>query len=414
MKLSNSLFSILIASGLLLFAAGSALSGFQNWVQYQAVKPQKALVEAYEVTGIRLISSTSLPADERKSGSSIQVAVSDVKKPTPVVVEPLTENDSTSQATVQHESLSAETTESSSVNASPLTEVAPLQPTVVMYENELVVEFPESIATKALMKRAIARLLLSDDPFSEDLLGRGSLTFQNRPHFYRQVLDQNRKPIKYPVNAFEYADYLLKSEHLEKLQDEEGSFVAVSIPLVSPSYPKPVEQYQHWVSEYAQTFKVDPALVFAVMETESRFKPDAVSRSNALGLMQLKAATAGRDIYQYIDQKPGMPKPEELFDEQNNIRMGTAYLGLLKHEYLADVRNPQNKELLSIASYNGGLSTVLKLFGQTPEQAVKSINQLHPRQVYRKLRFEHASKETREYLDKVLKAKDRYQQILSA
>lgn len=414
MKLSNSFLSIFIASALLLFAAGSAFSGFQSWVQYQAVNPKEAFVQPYEVSGIRLMSSTSQPTNERKIEPPIPAVDNDVKKSTLVETLPLAEEVSKPRVTVQYENSSVEAVENSSLAASPLVEESTLQPTIVMYENELVIEFPESAATKDQMKRAIARLLLSDDPFSENLLSRDRLDFQNRPHFYRQVLDQNRKTIKYPANAFDYADYLLNSEHVEKLEDEEGSFVAVSIPLVKPNYPKPVEQYQHWVSEYAQTFKVDPALVFAVMETESRFKPDAVSRSNALGLMQLKAATAGRDIYQYIDQKPGMPKPEELFDEQNNIRMGTAYLGLLNHEYLADVRNSQNKEMLSIASYNGGLSTVLKLFGETPELAVKRINQLHPRQVYRKLRFEHASKETREYLDKVLKAKGRYQQILSA
>nr|WP_246261590.1 murein transglycosylase domain-containing protein [Thiomicrorhabdus cannonii] len=264
------------------------------------------------------------------------------------------------------------------------------------------------------MKRVIARVLLSAQPFNDDLLSRKSLDYQKTPYFYRQVLDQHRQPIRYPANAFDYADYLFSSKQMEKIVDEEGAFTVVSIPLVKADYPKPVQKYKDWVAQYARDFKVEPALVFAVMETESRFKPDAVSRSNALGLMQLKADAAGRDIYQRIDQKPGMPNAAELFDERNNIRMGTAYLGLLKHEYLAEVHNLQNKEMLSIASYNGGLSTVLKLFGDSPEAAIKRINQLHPKQVYRKLRFEHASRETRDYLDKVLKAKSRYQHLLSA
>jgi membrane-bound lytic murein transglycosylase C len=67
---------------------------------------------------------------------------------------------------------------------------------------------------------------------------------------------------------------------------------------------------------------------------------------------------------------------------------------------------------LSISSYNGGISKTLKLFGKTPEIAIMRVNQLHPKQVYRTLRYEHQSDETRRYLEKVLKAKNRYRDLL--
>ncbi|MBD3755675.1 MAG: DUF3393 domain-containing protein [Gammaproteobacteria bacterium] len=412
MKIHPSLLSILCASGLLVLVAGEAFSGFQNWVRLQGSVDDKPLIpQVFEPSGIRLISSTAESSIKKSEPSKepLELMPGRVNNPTAEAVaysmdetpkqDGLKEVESTALAVIPERGTFRE---------------REAKPALVVLENELVIEFPAAIADAMLMKRVIARVLLSEQPFKEDLLSRKSLDYQKTPYFYRQVLDQHHQPIRYPANAFDYADYLFSSERMENIADEEGTFTVVSIPLVKADYPKPVQKYKDWVAQYAQTYKVDPALVFAVMETESRFKPDAVSRSNALGLMQLKADAAGRDIYQHIDRKPGMPNADELFDERNNIRMGTAYLGLLKHEYLAEVRNTQNKEMLSIASYNGGLSTVLKLFGDTPEEAIKRINQLHPKQVYRKLRLEHASQETRDYLDKVLKAKSRYQQLLSA
>mgnify|MGYP000718279818 FL=1 len=92
--------------------------------------------------------------------------------------------------------------------------------------------------------------------------------------------------------------------------------------------------------------------------------------------------------------------------------MGTAYLGLLKHDYLSDVRNAKSREFLTIASYNGGLTAVLEAFSDSKEKAINKINRLHPNEVYRTLRYGLKSKETRLYIEKVLKAKDRYQELL--
>ncbi|NPA72030.1 MAG: transglycosylase SLT domain-containing protein, partial [Gammaproteobacteria bacterium] len=209
----------------------------------------------------------------------------------------------------------------------------------------------------------------------------------------------------------QYADYLLKN-HSEEIIDGSLKYLVVHIPLVENKLPHHVEKYQSWVADYAQKYGVSEDLIFAIMEVESGFNSKAVSKSNALGLMQLKAESAGRDVYELIDGKDGQPNRAELFDAQNNIRMGTAYLSLLKREYLQGVRNAKNKEMISISSYNGGITKTLKLFGKTPDVAILRVNQLHPKQVYRTLRYQHQSNETRLYLDKVLKAKSRYRDLL--
>jgi soluble lytic murein transglycosylase len=68
---------------------------------------------------------------------------------------------------------------------------------------------------------------------------------------------------------------------------------------------------------------LEPALLFAVTWQESRFDPQARSRSNALGLMQLKLGTAW-DMARLAHD----PRPAEatLFDPAMNVRYGAWYL----------------------------------------------------------------------------------------
>ncbi|MDX1796798.1 MAG: transglycosylase SLT domain-containing protein, partial [Hydrogenovibrio sp.] len=115
----------------------------------------------------------------------------------------------------------------------------------------------------------------------------------------------------------------------------------------------------------------------------------------------------------YVDLKPGKPSKQDLFDSEQNIRMGVAYLSLLKHDYLSSILNDKIKQMVTISSYNGGIRTVLGLFGSTPERAIQKLNRMNPAQVYRKLRYDHHSDETRRYLDKVLKAEVKYRALLN-
>ena len=96
-------------------------------------------------------------------------------------------------------------------------------------------------------------------------------------------------------------------------------------------------------------FGVDPLLVLAVMREESRYKPLAVSRSNAQGLMQLMPAT--RD---WIASKLGISVgAAAVFDPKTNIRLGTWYLSYLLRYFNGDVE-------LALAAYNGGPGNVEK------------------------------------------------------
>lgn len=293
----------------------------------------------------------------------------------------------------------------------------------VEYDDEIIIEFPEALATTTRMKKAISHLLLSENPAQEsDLLNAQKFDLSIEPYYYNRILDKSQHSIRYPAQAYEYAKVLL-AEHAYWVNDQGEKYLHVQIPLSDTPMAKitgefnsrdemaRLDRYRNWAQYYALRYKVPYDLVMAIMRVESAFNPKARSRSNAIGLMQIKAGSAGRDVYELIDGKMHLPTESELFDEQNNIRIGTAYLGLLHDLYFKEVKDPKNRELLVISAYNAGLNTVLKLFANNPQRAMDEINQLSPQQLYQTLRYQHASEEARQYLDKVLSARQKNNQV---
>ncbi len=104
------------------------------------------------------------------------------------------------------------------------------------------------------------------------------------------------------------------------------------------------EALHYWAAQN----RLDPSLVAAVVRTESRFRPGAVSRSGAIGLMQITPQT-GRWIAGQL--KEASFTVEELYNPQVNLRFGTWYLRYLLDRFPGDVD-------LALAAYNAGPSTV--------------------------------------------------------
>ncbi len=77
------------------------------------------------------------------------------------------------------------------------------------------------------------------------------------------------------------------------------------------------------VEASAARFGLDPMVVLAVIEVESRFDPRAVSRVGALGLMQLQIETA-REVAAHLDIP--WTSDDLLFDPEVNVLLGTCYL----------------------------------------------------------------------------------------
>jgi membrane-bound lytic murein transglycosylase C len=289
---------------------------------------------------------------------------------------------------------------------------SPLRPPVFVTINNDVItfEFSEQIARQQTqMMRALARAMLTDQLFQEQQwLSTQPLNLQARPTLYRRVLDHRQETVTTPIQAHAYAQFLIQ-RRLEWGERQGQRVAQIRIPLTQSNLPLVAQPYEPYVLRYASEFKVSPALVFAVMEVESNFNPRAVSRSNALGLMQIKDYAAGRDVLQKIDGIDQMPSRNTLFNPEQNIRIGTAYLGLLYHDYFAAVNDPNTRSALVIAAYNGGLNRVWPLFGRDMETAMQQVNRLSTAQVKQRISQQHPSAETRNYLTKVLNTQAHYQ-----
>jgi len=168
------------------------------------------------------------------------------------------------------------------------------------------------------------------------------------------------------------------------------------------------QKYASYVNAAAKEYNVSPSLIYGIIETESHFNPFAVSKANAYGLMQIIPSTAGRDVYDKVLNKPGMPSKQTLFDAQANIHIGTAYLHILQTRYLVKINTWLSRHYAIISAYNGGAGNVFNTFSRDRAAAPDVINRLTPLQVYSKLTTAHPKAESRRYLEKVLEAKKKY------
>ena len=120
--------------------------------------------------------------------------------------------------------------------------------------------------------------------------------------------------------------------------------LALPWPDPPPNAPEVIVRFVRLV---APEYKLEPALVLAIIATESAFNPNAVSPKNAQGLMQLIPDTARRFGVRNIT------------DPTQNIRGGMAYLRWLLAHYEGDIT-------LAAAAYNAGEGAVNRYRGVPP------------------------------------------------
>ena len=124
--------------------------------------------------------------------------------------------------------------------------------------------------------------------------------------------------------------------------------------------------------------------------------------------MQVVPRSAGRDAWLFLTKEKGQPTKNYLYNEKNNIEMGSAYMHILLNRYLSKIKNPKTREYCAIAAYNTGSGNVLKTFHKNRKKAFARINSLSPQAVFNHMKVKLPYKETRDYIVKVTKAKKRY------
>lgn len=189
--------------------------------------------------------------------------------------------------------------------------------------------------------------------------------------------------------------------------------LALKMAFVNNYQEKIINSYLNEIKQYATTYDVPVSVILAIIETESSFNPRAVSPVPAFGLMQLVPKTAGVDAHALVFGEKKVVTPSFLFDENNNLRLGTAYFHLLTHRYLRKIEDQEALFYCAVASYNTGVGNLAKTFtgSKSINRAVGKINQLDANEVYQFLIANLPADETRRYLEKVVTRMQKYKQF---
>ncbi|WP_411678103.1 lytic transglycosylase domain-containing protein [Caproicibacter sp.] len=146
-------------------------------------------------------------------------------------------------------------------------------------------------------------------------------------------------------------------------------------------------RYSDYVEKYAGEYGLEPALVYAVIRSESNFKAEAESRSGALGLMQLMP-----DTFNWLQESQNDHYTEQdLLQPEVNIRYGCRYLSMMVTKY-GVLRT-------ALCAYNAGSGTVdgwLKNSEISPDG--KNLTRI-------------PYSETRNYADAVMNSYEKYKKL---
>lgn len=151
-------------------------------------------------------------------------------------------------------------------------------------------------------------------------------------------------------------------------------------PSMEPNQASESEQtrytsFEELISAAGERYGVPTALIKSIIEIESAFNPNAVSRAGAKGLMQLMDGTArGLGV-------------NDSFDPAQNIDGGTRYLSNLLQRFGGEVA-------VALAAYNAGPTRVASLGVSTDDELMANLHAL--------------PLETQAYVQKVIDARGKY------
>jgi len=194
-----------------------------------------------------------------------------------------------------------------------------------------------------------------------------------------------------PEMARVYQDGGRYDRGIEIMKRATPNYFAVDIPDLPRPYWEALFPKAYWTDlrKYSELNGLDPYLVASLIRQESEFNALALSRANAVGLMQLLPKTGKTVAKQVKLKKFSAP---ELYTPAVNLELGTRYF-----KDMVDKYNGQFE--YALAAYNAGTDRVGDWLGQghyrDPQEFVESI----------------PFTETREYVQAILRNASVYRQL---
>jgi soluble lytic murein transglycosylase len=194
-----------------------------------------------------------------------------------------------------------------------------------------------------------------------------------------------------PEMARVYQDGGRYDRGIEIMKHSTPNYFAVDLPDLPRPYWEALFPKAYWADlrKYSVQNGLDPYLVASLVRQESEFNALALSRANAVGLMQLLPKT-GKTVAKQVKLK-GYSAPQ-LFTPAVNLQLGTRYF-----KDMVDKYNGQFE--YALAAYNAGTDRVADWLGQghyrDPQEFVESI----------------PFTETREYVQAILRNANVYRQL---
>lgn len=278
---------------------------------------------------------------------------------------------------------------------------------------EIIVDKPEDIAkAKAEMKEALVKTF--EDKGSEREFPMKDVPVKAaspKPILKAQL----PIPVDSPKEKEKFAEKIsrenVQTKQVKGADGNDRTVVFVDFDLAPDHLQKRAKEFEDLANKMATENGLSPALVFAIIHTESYFNPLAKSPVNAYGLMQVVPTSGGRDAYRKVHKKDGVPTADYLFTPDKNVQLGTVYLVILASNYFKDVSDKATREYLSICAYNTGAGNVAKAYNGTfnIKKAIPDINKKSAQENYDFLIKNLPYQETRDYLKKVNDRKAMYE-----
>ena len=190
-----------------------------------------------------------------------------------------------------------------------------------------------------------------------------------------------------------YQDAGRYDQAIEYLKHSTSDYFAVELSNLPRAYweglfPKP---YWYDLKRFSTSNGLDPNLVAALIRQESEFNPNAVSRSNAVGLMQL-LPRVGRDVAR--QQKLRSFTTNQLFTPAINLQLGTHYFRTMVDKFGAVE--------YALAAYNAGDDRVQEWQGMAKYRDVAEFVESIP------------FTETRDYVQAIVRNANMYRLLYGA